>query len=696
MAMSDEESLRALVVDGVDLVSSTAPATAVPPLSITQGQTQLLMQILNQLTIDSALVAHGPSSPDTSSSDLVAADSHMEANVQRIAEVVVRSLMGGIRQESFQTVSESAKRIKEMHDPSAFSPSSEENRDSFLRMPLRSLGSIRRLDEQTEAEDKKAMLAVNPSFDRYSNRDFAIRLPHRNQSISFGQSIEKADVGGSPSTAITTTPEVTAPLSRADASRDAAPGVPLGERESLQAVGKVQNKTVISDRAMSGINCVVADRMYSQISAASSERDNEDEGVPSMDSFSTWATAVEELLVDSILSQQGSESRRTSDEARFERDIVTRLSVIRGLDGMASSMRREDELRSVASTESVTDATDDERWSSSASGRNRARISRKDELLETPRRGEADESVATQAQNCLNLMIEYLRRNRVLSPYDDAVSVMSDLTGTTERFLEDAVAASLRAVPDTPPKVPLRIDSVKGSTFLDETTTVEVKGIDSSEGTDEGSKASKSQSTGTGTVSSNCNAKSRRGRRKRLVDFSTVQIRFYERIMCENPACTSGPSVGIGWNYADEEILAEIGQYESSRDWSKRSGIELCMSRERREKMLRDWGYTDRDIASGVRELNRLKACRRQTVNNLGVERVEEAVELLTRKVKKALFLHREQEKLEEKLKSLQPRSKKANLRRGDVKAESSSESLSVSSAEERRLATAMGELVEI
>jgi hypothetical protein len=559
-------------------------------------------------------------------------------------------------------------------------------------MPLRGLASIRNLAEQAKEEEKRVDLAANPSFDRYSNQDYAIRLPHRNQSISHCQSVEKKDIREAPTTPITTEAPPPTRASEANKSRDVALRMPFRQRESLREHGKAQDETEISNKAASTplateINDALDNRTHSQLPDAISEWENE--GASSTESVSKWTATMKELLTDSILNQQSNVSRRPPDEARFERDIVVGLAAIRDLDGTESSMRPRDELQSVSATESVTDPTYDEKRPSSAghgSSCNDDGKVRKEEIRRTPRRDGAEDSITSQAQNCLNLMIEYLRHNRELARDDDAVSVISDLTGTTDVFLEEAVVAALRERPDTPPKVPLRIDSVKGSACFQATEAL--KGHATLERTHEGS-----------TVSSSGTPNSWKGRRKRSVDFSTVQVRFYERIMCDNPACTSGPSVGIGWNY-ENEVSVNIDRYENSRGRPIRSGLELSLSRERREKLLRDWGYTDRDIASGVRELNRLKSGRRQTVNNLGAERLEEALESLTSKVKKALFFHREQQKLEKKLKRLQPQNKEAQSTCDGVKAESSSESLSVTSTQEPGTAippaTVTGERVEI
>ena len=66
------------------------------------------------------------------------------------------------------------------------------------------------------------------------------------------------------------------------------------------------------------------------------------------------------------------------------------------------------------------------------------------------------------------------------------------------------------------------------------------------------------------------------------------------------------------------------------------------LSRERREEILLNWGFSFEDIIDSIRGNIKIKNQRRQTVTNLGkVERIEEAFESASRKLKRALLLRR-------------------------------------------------------
>ena len=123
------------------------------------------------------------------------------------------------------------------------------------------------------------------------------------------------------------------------------------------------------------------------------------------------------------------------------------------------------------------------------------------------------------------------------------------------------------------------------------------------------------------------------------VNFTEVHVRQYERILCDNPASAGGPSIGIGWEYVADAPIS-VDKWEVDRPRRVRGPDQLVLSREKREKMIRGLGYSEKEIASTVRILNRARHQRKQTVNNLGSQKMEEAVESAARQVKKMLFLN--------------------------------------------------------
>lgn len=148
-----------------------------------------------------------------------------------------------------------------------------------------------------------------------------------------------------------------------------------------------------------------------------------------------------------------------------------------------------------------------------------------------------------------------------------------------------------------------------------------------------------------GTLATTSTASKRRKQKNKIVSYSVhfakVEVRQYERIMTDNPSSTGGPSIGIGWDYVEQKPV-HIDDYEvkrsSKRHRRMRKG-DLILNRSRREKLIRSLGYSERDIAANVRELNKLRSQRRQTVNNLNAAKMEEAVESVKLQMKKMLFI---------------------------------------------------------
>ena len=132
-------------------------------------------------------------------------------------------------------------------------------------------------------------------------------------------------------------------------------------------------------------------------------------------------------------------------------------------------------------------------------------------------------------------------------------------------------------------------------------------------------------------------------KKKRSVSFCEVQVRNYDRVLTVNPSVTSGPAVGLGWNYdEDEDQHYTIQNFEDSRELTRRCSMkELQLPRSYREELVRSLGYTQREIASSTRQIIRVKNQRKQTIQNLHASSMEEFIEKATRKVKRVFSLPR-------------------------------------------------------
>mmetsp|Transcript_14200 Transcript_14200/g.30330 ORF Transcript_14200/g.30330 Transcript_14200/m.30330 type:complete len:870 (+) Transcript_14200:422-3031(+) len=134
---------------------------------------------------------------------------------------------------------------------------------------------------------------------------------------------------------------------------------------------------------------------------------------------------------------------------------------------------------------------------------------------------------------------------------------------------------------------------------------------------------------------------------KKRVSFSHLQIRTYETILGDNPSCSGGPSLGLGWRYDPRQYTATVDEYEAhqSRLYDCPDGTpyvcrpeDLVLHRSEREAILLNTGYTRQDLAESVRSLNKVKNKRRQTVHNLPVAFVEERVEVVKKTVRRWMW----------------------------------------------------------
>eukprot|EP00980_Cylindrotheca_fusiformis_P029192 scaffold22748_cov182-Cylindrotheca_fusiformis.AAC.6 len=129
--------------------------------------------------------------------------------------------------------------------------------------------------------------------------------------------------------------------------------------------------------------------------------------------------------------------------------------------------------------------------------------------------------------------------------------------------------------------------------------------------------------------------KSNRPARPKGVAFDKVELRYYERIPTDNPAVLNGPAIGLGWRYKRGGRI-KLDAWESKRGPPLKSW-ELVMDRTEREGILINAGFSKKEIADTVRACLKGKNQRQQTVNNLPVSGVEEAVEKAQRKIARVM-----------------------------------------------------------
>jgi len=126
----------------------------------------------------------------------------------------------------------------------------------------------------------------------------------------------------------------------------------------------------------------------------------------------------------------------------------------------------------------------------------------------------------------------------------------------------------------------------------------------------------------------------------RNVIFDAIRIREYERSLGDNPSCSTGPPISLGWKY-QECTTVSLDKFESFRG-PRRSQFEMLIPRDKRQEMLvREWNTPPQQCARAVRENMKTKSQRRRTIENLGFEKFDTALESARRKIVRTVMFQK-------------------------------------------------------
>jgi len=120
---------------------------------------------------------------------------------------------------------------------------------------------------------------------------------------------------------------------------------------------------------------------------------------------------------------------------------------------------------------------------------------------------------------------------------------------------------------------------------------------------------------------------------QRTVSFTSLSIREYPPMISDNPSCSFGPPVQLDWDYHAEETQL-IDQYEESRQ-PRRANHELLLSyNDRRFLLLKQGGYSRKEVKAAMKEAERVKRERMVTDLFLPAQALDETMENLLDSVK--------------------------------------------------------------
>lgn len=151
-------------------------------------------------------------------------------------------------------------------------------------------------------------------------------------------------------------------------------------------------------------------------------------------------------------------------------------------------------------------------------------------------------------------------------------------------------------------------------------------------------------------VSSNCSSET-------IVRFSTIGIREYPICIGDNPCCTLGVPLAIGWEY-DDRLTCSVDEYEKTRPY-RRSAAEIKIPSLHRFEILKSLGYSRQAINEATKEAARNRSNRSQTSNQLGRAPFEELVEMVKRAFLNATIRRDAKRKEREYLSLCKPKTKK-------------------------------------
>jgi hypothetical protein len=104
---------------------------------------------------------------------------------------------------------------------------------------------------------------------------------------------------------------------------------------------------------------------------------------------------------------------------------------------------------------------------------------------------------------------------------------------------------------------------------------------------------------------------------RRRVQFGNITIRNYERVMDDNPSCSCGVPVGIGWKYRPEPEKYTIDIFESIRKDCRREVTEMRIPPKVRQDLLRyEYEIGVKEIRARIDEVKLAREKRAKTARS--------------------------------------------------------------------------------
>jgi len=111
--------------------------------------------------------------------------------------------------------------------------------------------------------------------------------------------------------------------------------------------------------------------------------------------------------------------------------------------------------------------------------------------------------------------------------------------------------------------------------------------------------------------------------------FSTVTIREHPIVLGDN-VTIRGPPISLSWDHQDEKVYG-LEDYEQTIRERRRSYSQLKMPSMHRDKLLKESGYSRRDIQEATKLSTIARNQRKRTIDTLHLQPLQEAFEKIVR-----------------------------------------------------------------
>jgi hypothetical protein len=120
---------------------------------------------------------------------------------------------------------------------------------------------------------------------------------------------------------------------------------------------------------------------------------------------------------------------------------------------------------------------------------------------------------------------------------------------------------------------------------------------------------------------------------KPSVSFASLSVREYNVMMGDNPSCSYGVPISLGWEYQQHEAVPVVVSQQKKKNRSN-----LLLSYNARRQLLKEAGYRSTELRKCVREVNRIKNERAMTEMFLAAQPLEDAMETVVHGVQNMLI----------------------------------------------------------